>query len=157
MRIIWWLVYAFLSFRREITPREKTKRRHAKRRNNAIRKDEITQLEKTKSAARKDDKITVLNGVFSHCFFFLFFVFSCWNFDFSCSGFRYFVFSRGVISSFRMALFLFFVFSRDIFSSFSVALLRGEKTKGHKLATIVLYIVFKWNRDTNSSKTPVRQ
>ena len=79
-----------------------------KRRNNATRKNE-----KTKSAARKDDKMTVqfLNGVYSRgvfFFFFFFFFFSRWNFDFSCSGFRYFVFSRGVISSFRMAIFRLF-------------------------------------------------
>ena len=44
---------------------------------------------------------------------------------------RYFVFSRGVISSFR-----YFVFSRGVFSFFRVALFRGEKTKWHKPATI---------------------
>ena len=102
------------------------KERQAKRRNNATRKDE-----KTKSSTRKDDKLTVLNGVFLHG------VFSCWNFDFACGGFRYFVFSRGVISSFRMAFFRLFAWRHFVFSFFRVALFRGEKTKWHKPATIL--------------------
>ena len=56
--------------------------------------------------------------------------------------FRYFVFSRGVfslfrlfawrffvISSFRVASFRYFVFSRGFLSSFRLAFWRGEKTK----------------------------
>ena len=79
----------------EKTPRKKTKRRHAKRRNNDTRKDatrkdettlrektkerqakrrkvEITPREKTKSPTRKDDKLTILNDVFSRGVFRLF-------------------------------------------------------------------------------------
>ena len=66
---IWWLVCAISSFRPEITPREKTKRRKDATRKDAMRKDEITPRKKTKSATRKDDKLTVLNVVFSHIVF----------------------------------------------------------------------------------------
>ena len=124
----------------EITPREKTKRRHAKRRKDAMRKDERTPSEKTKrrnnakktkSHTRKDDKLTVLNGVFLRgvfffFFFFFFFVFSCWNFDFPRGGFRYFIFLcgvisslsifHGVISSFHLFAWCLFVFSRGVIS-----------------------------------------
>ena len=106
----------------ERTSSEKTKRRHAKRRHAKRRNDERTPSEKTKrrnnatrkdentkSATRKDDKLTVLNVVFLHG------VFLYWNFDFSCGGFRYFVFSRGVISSFRMALFRLFAWRLFVF------------------------------------------
>ena len=130
MKYLWWLVCAISSFRPEITPREKTKRRHAKR-----RKDEITPREKTKSATRKDDKLTVLNVVFSHGVFSSFRVGSS---TFRVAGF--------IISSFRVALFRLFDFSHGVFSSFRVAsfrlfvfhvaLFRDEKTKWHKPATI---------------------
>ena len=83
------------------------KERQAKR-----RKDEITPRERTKSATRKDDKLTVLNGVFSRG------VFS--SFRVGISTFRVAGF---VISSFRVALFRlfawrYFVFSRGVLSSF---------------------------------------
>ena len=69
------LAWLFSSFRLALSCREKTKRRHAKR-----RKDKITPCEKTKvrhkkkrkDATRKEDKIRVSNGVFSHGVFFVF-------------------------------------------------------------------------------------
>ena len=102
---------------------EKTKRRHAKR-----RKDEITPREKMKSATRKDDKLTVLNVVFSHGVFTTFRVAGFVISSFRVALFRLFVFSHGVFSSFRVASFRLFVFR--------VALFRDEKTKWHKPATI---------------------
>ena len=87
---------------------------------------------------RKDDKLTVLNGVFSRGVFSSFrvgistfrvagFVIS----SFRVALFRLFVFSHGVISSFRVASFPFF--SRGVFSG-----RKDEKTKWHKPATIFL-------------------
>ena len=89
----------------EITPNEKTKERQAKR-----QKDEITPHEKTKSATRKDDKLIVLNGVFSHG------VFS--SFRVGISTFRV---AGVVISSFRVALFRLL---HGVISSFRVASFR---------------------------------
>ena len=93
----------------EITPGEKTKECQAKRRNNATRKDK-----KTKKPTRKDDKLTVLNGVFSRGVFSSFrvagFIISCFRVVlFRLFAWRYFVFS-----SFRVASFRLFVFSRGI-------------------------------------------
>ena len=83
-----------------------TTKRHAKRRNNAMGKDEVT----------KRRKKLVLKGVVSHGVFFvfsrLFSVFSCLFFVFSRGGFRYFVFSPGVISLFCLfACFFFHLFA----------------------------------------------
>ena len=104
--------------------REKTKSRHAKRRNNAT---------------RKDDKIKVSNGFFSHgvFFFFFFFFFSLFRAkisSFRVAGFVFssfhmalfhlFVFLQGVISSFRLFAWCLFVFSRGVFSP-----RKDEKTK----------------------------
>ena len=88
----------------KITPGEKTTRRNISRR------------KRQKDATRKDNKIRVSNGVFSHG---VFYIFSRWNSSFRVTGF---VFSLGDISSFRMAFFfvfshgVFFVFSRGVFS-----------------------------------------
>ena len=106
-----------------------------KRRNNATRKDA-----KTKRAAQKDDKMTVLNGVFSHGVFTSFrvglsifrvagFVIS----SFRVALFRLFFFSHGVNSLFRLFAWWVFVFSRCVFF-FSQR--KNEKTKWHKQATI---------------------
>ena len=46
-----------------------------------------------------------------------------------------YVFSRGVISSFRMAFFRPFVFSHGVYTSFYVASFRREKTNWHNPAT----------------------
>ena len=96
----------------EIISREKTKEHQAKRRNDAMRK--------TKNATRKDDKLAVLNGIFTRgvlsslrvgistfrmegfVFFFFFLFFFC------LFAWRYFVLSHGVISSFRLVFFRLF-------------------------------------------------
>ena len=83
--------------------------------------------EKTKSPTRKDDKLTVLNGVFAVGVFSSFPV-----------GISTFQVAGFVISFFRVALFRLFVFLRGVFSFFRVALFLGEKMKWHKPATIVL-------------------
>ena len=89
----------------EITPRKKkTKRRHAKR--------------------RKNDKIKVSNGVFSHGVYSIFF-------RTEISSFRVagFVFSHGVISSFRLFAWRFSAFSSFCMASFRVASFRRENMK----------------------------
>ena len=103
-----------------------------------MRKDEITPRAKMKSAARKDDKITVLNDVFLHG------VFSSFRggvSTFRVAGFvisffrvallRLFAWRYFVISSFRVASFRLFIFSRGVISR-----RKYEKTKWHKPATI---------------------
>ena len=101
---------------REKTPCEKTKRRHAKKRKDATWKYELTPGEKMKrrnNATRKDEKHHAKRRQIDNFKWRLFawrvFVFSCWNFDFSCGGFRYFVFSRGVILSFPLFAWRYFV------------------------------------------------
>ena len=147
---VWWLVCAISSFRPEITPREKTKRRQAKRRNNVTRKDE-----KTKSSTRKDDELTVLNGVFSRGVFSSFrvgistfrvagFVIS----SFRVALFRLFVFSHGVISSFRL-----FAWRLFVFSFFRVALFRGEKTKRRNGTNQPPYVWYMVLEQTTASET----
>ena len=109
---------------------DKTKRRHTKRRKDdktKRRQDEKTTYEKTKrrhtkkrkDAMRKDDKIKVSNGIFSHGVFFFFF-FHHFALKFRLFAWRYFVFLHGVFSSFR------------------VASIRREKTKRHNPATIYM-------------------
>ena len=68
-----------------------------------MRKDD-----KTKSAARNDDKMTVLNGVFR--------VFSSFRVGISTFRVADFAWRYFVFTSFRMALFRFFVFSRGVIS-----------------------------------------
>ena len=91
-------------------------------RNNAWRKNE-----KTKSATRKDDKLTILNGVFSHG------VFS--SFRVGISTFRVAGF---VISSFRVPLFRLFAWRLFVFSFFRVALFRDEmaQTSHHSICVV---------------------
>ena len=111
------------------------KERQAKRRNNATRKDE-----KTKSSTRKDDKLTVLNGVFSRG------VYSSFRVGISTFRVAGFVISRGVISSFRLFAWRYFVFSSFrvvsfrlfVFSHGVISGRKDEKTKWHKPATIIL-------------------
>ena len=102
----------------EITPREKTKERQAKRRNNATRKDE-----NTKSSMRKDDKLTVLNGVFSRG------VFSSFRVGISTFRVAGFVISSFRVASFRLFAWRYFVFSRGVFSFFlfSRGVISGRK------------------------------
>ena len=76
-------------------------------------KDEITPREKTKKPTRKDDKLTVLNGVFSRGVFL--------SFRIGISTFRVAGF---VISSFRVALFRLFAWRYFVCSSFRVASFR---------------------------------
>ena len=90
---------------------EKTKRRHVKRRINARQKDTIRQ--KRKDATRKEDKIKVSNGVFSHG------VFSSFRAEISSFRMAFFVFSHGVISPFRMAFVRLFVFLHGVFRLFA--------------------------------------
>ena len=94
----------------EITPGEKTKKRHARK-----RKDKKTPREKT----------TKLN-------------FQMASFCAKISSFHMadFVFSHGVISSFRTAFFRFFAWRFYVFSSFRVASFCRQKTKRHNPATI---------------------
>ena len=144
-RLFAWRYFVFLSFRMAsfrlaLFRRQKTKRRHAKRQNNARQKDEKTICEKkqTKDATRKNDKIKFLNlhGVFSS--------FRAKILSLRVAGF---VFSHGVILSFRTAFFRLFVFFAwrfyfiFIFLSFRLFARhlfprKEEKTKGHKTATI---------------------
>ena len=96
----------------EITPCEKTKRR-----NNATRKDEITKpaTRKVEIPTRKDEKTPRQKTPFKIV---------------NLSSFRvelfvfFFVFSRGVISSFRLFAWRSFVFSHGVISSFRVASFR---------------------------------
>ena len=85
------------------------------------------------------------------CFRMAFFVFSCWNFDFSCGGFRYFVFSRGIISSFHMALFRLFIFSRGVFSRGIISGRKEEmaQTNHHTWVQVSLCAAFFYLKDRN--------
>ena len=113
--------------------REKTKRRHAKR-----RQDEITPREKTKrrhAKRRKTPREMTTKLKFQMASFRMAFFRLCAKISpFRVAGF---VFSHGVISSFRMAFFRLFVFWHGVFSSFREASFRREKTKWHKPATIM--------------------
>ena len=79
-------------------------------------------------AGRKDENKSLKCRYFAWRFF----VFSRSFFVISHGGFRYFVFSPGVISSFcyfAWRIFRYFVFSLGVISSWRRAITRGEKTK----------------------------
>ena len=94
----------------------------------AGRKDEITQAKRRNNEKTPCEK-TKNKSLKWRYFAWRFFVFSRSFFVISRGAFRFFVFSPGVISSFRLAFFRYFVFSLGVISSWRRAITPGEKTK----------------------------
>ena len=113
--------FVFLPFRPEIMLREKTPCKKTKRPNDATRKDEVTKsaTRKFEIPTRKDGKKHTKRRIFKTVNLSSFRVAL-----FRLFAWRYFIFSRGLISSFRYFVFCVALFRLFVISSFRVVLFR---------------------------------